>query len=85
MRSNDRAKDRILRIAEVMEAVGLSRSTIYHLASIGQFPRQVRIGLKAVGWRESEIQAWIESRMQAPEGVIAKAKKAFDDLGVRSY
>lgn len=85
MGHNDRTKDRILRIAEVMDVVGLSRSAIYHLSKHGKFPRQVRIGLKAVGWRESEIQAWIESRMQPPEGIIAKAKKAFDDLGVRSY
>lgn len=54
--------DRILRRREVERAVGLSRSQIYLLMSQGQFPRQIRLGRRAVGWRESAIQRWISER-----------------------
>jgi prophage regulatory protein len=54
--------DRILRENEVAQATGLGRSTRYCMEREGRFPRRRRIGQSAVGWLESEIQQWIESR-----------------------
>jgi prophage regulatory protein len=51
--------DRILRLPQVKERTGMSRSFIY--AAVG-FPTPVRLGDRAVGWLESEISVWIESR-----------------------
>lgn len=48
-----------------MAMTGLSCSTIYDLMAKGQFPRPVRIGVRAVGWVESEIADWIASRIAA--------------------
>lgn len=59
--------EKILRLSKVKETVGLGRTSIYRLMQAGQFPRPVQIGLRAVGWRESDIQAWIESRHLAIE------------------
>ncbi|WP_442781004.1 helix-turn-helix transcriptional regulator [Alteromonas sp. a30] len=28
----------------------------------GEFPRSIRIGARAVGWLESDIDQWIETR-----------------------
>lgn len=53
---------KILRRKDVEEIVGLSRSTIYKLMSTGTFPRSIRLGPRAVGWRLSDIEAWIEFR-----------------------
>ena len=53
---------KILRRKDVEEIVGLSRSTIYKLMSTGAFPRSIRLGQRAVGWRLSDIEAWIEFR-----------------------
>ena len=53
---------KILRRKDVEEIVGLSRSTIYKLMSTGAFPRSFRLGPRAVGWRLSDIEAWIEFR-----------------------
>jgi len=53
---------KILRRKDVEEIVGLSRSTIYKLMSTGAFPRSIRLGTRAVGWRLSDIEAWIEFR-----------------------
>lgn len=54
--------DRALRRPEVEALTGLSRSTIYDLMTRGAFPKQVRLAARAVGWRESEIVQWLESR-----------------------
>ena len=53
---------KIFRRKDVEEIVGLSRSTIYKLMSTGAFPRSIRLGPRAVGWRLSDIEAWIEFR-----------------------
>ena len=47
---------------EVERMVGLSRSTIYDAMRRGEFPLPLKVGPKAVGWRSSEIEAWVESR-----------------------
>jgi len=59
--------DRILRRPAVERRCGLSTRTLYRLASSGQFPRQVKISRGGVGWRESEISRWIESRVPVEE------------------
>ncbi len=55
--------DSILRARQTFVTTGLSRSALYSLISKGRFPRPVSLGERAVGWRSSDIQAWIESRV----------------------
>jgi prophage regulatory protein len=50
---------RLLRLCDVIEQTGLSRSSIYAKISEGTFPRTVPIGDRAVAWVEEEGQAWI--------------------------
>ncbi len=52
----------LLRRSEVERETGLSRPTIYRLMSTGQFPRPRRIGVRAVAWPSSEIEAWKDAR-----------------------
>lgn len=52
----------ILRRPEVEQTTGLSRSTIYAMIAEGTFPKPVKLGKRAVGWRSSDISAWLESR-----------------------
>jgi prophage regulatory protein len=60
---------RLLRLPEVKQKVGLSRTAIYRLIAEGQFPRQVCIGPRTVAWCQDELEAWIERRIQgADEG-----------------
>ncbi|MEX2575437.1 MAG: AlpA family phage regulatory protein [Halofilum sp. (in: g-proteobacteria)] len=54
--------NRILRRPEVERLTGRSRTAIYEEMKTGNFPSSVRIGARAVGWFESDVQAWIESR-----------------------
>ena len=55
---------KILKLPEVMERCALSRSSIYAYISKGNFPRPVTLGLRAVGWLESEIVDWINQRAE---------------------
>ena len=47
----------ILRRHQVEARTGLSRSTIYKFMSEGRFPKPVRIGVRAVGWNSSSVEA----------------------------
>ena len=53
----------ILRRPDLETKLGLSRSTIYALMSKGQFPRPIKLGCRAVGWRSNDIEKWL-SEMQ---------------------
>ena len=57
--------DKMLRIEEVMEITRLSRATIYRKMSKGQFPKPLKLGDRAVRWRQSEIEAWLASLPRA--------------------
>ena len=55
----------IKRLNGVKSMVGLSRSTIYALIKADKFPKSISLGERSVGWLESDIQAWIDSRISA--------------------
>ena len=58
-----------LRRKQVETRTGLSRSTIYQYIKDGAFPRPVQLGLRAVGWLESDVSDWIAARVKvAREG-----------------
>lgn len=56
---------RILRKHQVLELTGLARSTLYLYIKRGEFPAQVKLGSKIVGWLESEVNEWINARVQS--------------------
>lgn len=53
----------ILRLPQVKEKTGLSRSAIYKRISEGTFPKQIGLGGRAIGFLESDIQNWIKQRL----------------------
>lgn len=54
----------ILRLPTVRSRVGYSRSSIYSRVADGSFPKPVRLGARAIGWLESDIDEWIASRVE---------------------
>ncbi len=56
---------RILRLPEVIIRVGLRRASIYQHMAAGSFPKQIALGIRAVGWLESEIDEWLAVRINA--------------------
>ena len=68
---------RILRLKQVVERTGLSRSTIYDRIDPksrrydATFPKPIKLsgnkdGTGAVGWLESAVNKWIRQRCQLP-------------------
>ena len=56
MSSNE---NRIVRLPEVARITGLSKPTIHRRYRNGTFPRPVKLGASAIGWRLHEIEEWI--------------------------
>lgn len=54
---------RILRLDEVEAKSGFKRAHIYNLMRKGQFPKALRLGVRAVGWDSIEIDQWIAERI----------------------
>ena len=52
----------LLRREEVEERFGVSRSWIYCEMRAGRFPEPVRIGMRAVRWRVSDLDEWAAGR-----------------------
>lgn len=55
----------IIRLRKAIEKTGLSRSTIYNLMSAGTFAPKIQISARAIGFLESDVDAWIEARVLA--------------------
>jgi prophage regulatory protein len=58
---------KLLKRPEVERITTPSRSSIYLMMSRGEFPRPVKVGKRAVGWRGTDILAWLESREESGE------------------
>jgi prophage regulatory protein len=72
--------DRILRLPELLEVVGLSPASVYRRVARGSFPRPLRLGpgeQGAVGWKSSEVAAWLDSLDRA--GPVPRATEPEND------
>lgn len=54
--------DQILRLPAVIEATGLSRTSIWRLVRANRFPQPIRLTAKAIGWKRTDVQSWIDTR-----------------------
>lgn len=51
---------KFIRLPEVKNKTGLSRSSIYLRMSNGEFPQSISLGGRAIGWLESDVNQWLE-------------------------
>ena len=59
---------RILRLTQVRQRTGLSRTSLYEQVKSRAFPAPIKLGPRAVGWIEAEVAAWIAERIQSSRG-----------------
>lgn len=59
---------KIIRLPEVIDMTGLSRSTIYLRMSKGSFPQSISLGERAIGWVQDEVDLWLETRISTSRG-----------------
>lgn len=79
MQTTETTFSRYLRLPEVLSITGLKRATIYAHIAKGQFPRQVKLGERAVGWRDDEVCAWaaaLFTNQHAHEAANVDTRKA---------
>ncbi|MCK9619233.1 MAG: AlpA family transcriptional regulator [Methylobacter sp.] len=57
----------ILKLPRVIEKTGLSRSSVYDLKKRGLFPEAVKLSARAIGWREGDIEDWLNNRPKAAQ------------------
>lgn len=55
---------RIIRLPEVLNKTGLSRSRVY---ADENFPKRVKLGKRSVGWYEAEVHDWMQERIESRE------------------
>jgi prophage regulatory protein len=54
-----------IRLPQVLHLTGLKRTSIYKLMKNNAFPQPILFGARRIAWRHSDIQSWIESKIQA--------------------
>ncbi len=54
--------DKIHRLPSALVITGLCRTSLYNHLKEGEFPEPVRLGARAVGWKESELAEWVNTR-----------------------
>ena len=52
----------IMKLPELVQRTKISRSAVYAMIARDEFPRPVRLGRRAVGWRVEDVEAWIADR-----------------------
>ena len=63
MKNTNQTKLTILRLNKVKDRTGLSRSTIYLRIQEGTFPKPIKLGERAVGWLENEVDGWLKQQI----------------------
>jgi prophage regulatory protein len=53
--------NRLVRMKELRQMIGLGPSTIYKMMQEGRFPRSVHLGERTTAWRLADILAWQET------------------------
>lgn len=56
--------ERILRLPDVISTLNTSRSFIYDEINAGRFPKPIKLGRRASGWRLSDIENWIKRKAE---------------------
>ena len=68
--------DTVYRLPEVLRSAGVGKSTLYDWLNPTSprfdptFPRPIRLGSRAVGWRRLEVATWIETRERVGQGDV---------------
>lgn len=52
----------ILRKSRVLATIGMGNTWLYGAVKRGEFPSPIKLGARAVGWRRSDVEAWLASR-----------------------
>ena len=52
----------IWRKPRVLATISMGNTWLYDAIAKGEFPAPVKLGARAVGWRRSDVEAWLADR-----------------------
>lgn len=58
--SSRKSPERLIRLPEVLDMVGLGKTTLYEMIKTREFPQPRKVRHLSV-WVESEVQEWVKS------------------------
>lgn len=64
-------RTQVFKMAAVSQITGRCRTSIYQGVKNGTFPAPIKLGARSVGWLSTDIDAWINSRVEATSGKAA--------------
>ncbi|MGF6839869.1 prophage regulatory protein [Paraburkholderia youngii] len=53
---------RLLRLADVLRKLDVSKTTLYAMIAAGEFPASIRVSPNTSRWSETEVDAWLDER-----------------------
>jgi len=56
---------KVLKVKQVATEINVSVPQVYKLVSLGRFPKPIKLGERGSGWLTSEIDDWLQSRVDA--------------------
>ena len=62
---------KVLKVRQVAEEISVSVPQVYKLASLGKFPKPIKLGERGSGWLRIEVDAWLQSRVEARDLEVA--------------
>ena len=80
----DSKKYSILRRRQVERRTGLPRSSIYLMMAEGRFPKPIKLGPRAVGWIECEVERWLVARIKDRDSIKEPFEKPSDFVSSQS-
>lgn len=75
MNARELVKDgpiKVLRLPQVCDLTGLCRSMIYQMEADLRFPSRIKLGARAVGWIEREVQEWLVQRIDVSRSTASR-------------
>jgi prophage regulatory protein len=66
--SDRKLYEEIWRRPRVIAATGMGKTWIHAAIASGDFPPSVKLGSRSVGWKKSDVLAWIDGRESNGKG-----------------
>lgn len=62
---------KVLKVKQVAEEINVSVPQVYKLVSLGRFPKPIKLGERGSGWLVTEIDAWLQTRVDLRDEEVA--------------
>ena len=64
---------KVLKVRQVAEEISVSVPQVYKLAKEGRFPKPIKLGERGSGWLRTEVDDWLQSRVEVRDSEVANA------------